>query len=104
MKVLCHFHPVSLVFEGSIPTFACFVQKTFLTCSCYVVVVVVVVVVVFKSGKTEGRWERRQRGSSSTAILSTAVSSTFGSSNPVLCTIKFLISLFDKFGSEYNTV
>ena len=27
-----------------------------------VVVVVVVVVVFFKNGKTEGRWERRQRG------------------------------------------
>ena len=38
-----------------------------------------------------------------TAISSSANSSTLGSSNPVSSTIKFLISLFHQFCSEYNT-
>ena len=38
---------------------------------------------------------------SSTAILSTTVTSTLGSSNPVSSTNKFLIGLFDHFCQEY---
>ena len=40
----------------------------------------------------------------STAVSSTAVSSTLGSFNPVSSTIKFLVCLFDQFCLEYNTM
>ena len=47
-----------LVFEGSIPTCACFhSEKLFVTCSCWVFFYVL----FFGNGKREERWEGRPR-------------------------------------------
>ena len=58
VKVLwCHFHLVSLIFQGFIPTCACFHSENFfVTCSCCFFVL------LFGNGKREERWEGRPRG------------------------------------------
>ena len=54
----CHSHLVWLVFEGSIPTCACFHSENFfVTCSCWVFFVM-----FFRNGKREETWEGRPRG------------------------------------------
>ena len=54
----CRSHLVWLVFEGSIPTCACFDSENFfVTCSCCFFVRI-----VFRNGKREKRWERKTRG------------------------------------------
>ena len=49
----CHSHFVWLVFEGSIPTCACFPLKNFFVTAAFFGLVI-------RNGKREERWERRR--------------------------------------------